>query len=387
MNGSNNDSNVEINIEISRPGTWHAFTSLVEERTNDWRKSAGQGPWYDIVHFDCHGVVRGGKPSLVFLSRSGTKALRKSAQDIAQCLADHSIRFVVLHACNSAEVDAPGTSNLARLLLESGLSAVVGMKYAFTSSAARIFVKTLYTTLFGSPEFDMNTAIGQARAALQSDTIRLSQTNTAVDLTDFIVPVLYCRDSTIMHSEAIHTTRELYGATKDRVADPSQAPPMEGMGDLVAPIGREQDVIELEWLLLRSVEHNVAVLSGCVGIGKTALVTFVGKWWTATGSIAKVHYWDLKKCSLPSHLNDLTPSLSSDAQTSPQCPDLLILDHIDTVLHQFSVFQDPISESGRSKLREWIYSKSGEQLRILLVSRSQEIASVFQNRSDMFLRV
>ena len=309
---------------------------------------------------------------MFFLSRSGTKALRKSAQEIAQCLTDHSVRFVVLHACNSAEVDAAATSNLARLLLESGLSAVIGMKYAFTSSAARVFAKPFYTTLFGSPGFDMNTAVGQARAALRSDTVRLSQKDSAVDLTDFIILVLYYPDSTIVRSEVIHNIRERYAAAKDRDADPLQTPPVEGIGGLVAPLGREQDVIALEWLLLRSVEHKVAALTGCAGIGKTALATFVGKSWTATRSIAKVHYWDLKKYSLPSHLNDLIPSLSSDAQASPRFPDLLILDHIDTVLHQFSVFQDPISESDRSKLRDWIHSESGEHLRILLVSRSQE---------------
>ena len=365
-NGSNDDSDVKIDIEISRPGTWHAFTSLLEKRTSDWNLSGGQGPWYNIVHFDCHRVVRDGKPGLLFLSRNGIKALRKSAQEIAKCLTDHFVRFVVLHACNSAEVNATGTSNLARLLLESGLSAVIGMKYAFNSSAARIFVKTLYSTLFASPRFDMTTVIGYARAALRSDTVRLSGTDTAVDLADFIIPVLYCRDTTIVRNEIIHSTRE------GRDVRSSETRPVEGIDGLVTPIGREQDVIELEWLLLRSAAHKVAALTGCVGVGKTSLAIFVGQWWTATGSVAKVHYWDLKRYSLPTCLDVLTPSLSSDAQASPRRPDLLILDHIDAVLHQSSVFQDLLSESDRSNLHEWIHSRSGEHLRILLVSRSQQ---------------
>lgn len=98
------------------------------------------------------------------------------------------------------------------------------------------------------------------------------------------------------------------------------------------------------------------MLTGCVGIGKTALATFAGKWWTAAESIAKVHCWDLKRHRLPSSLDDLVPTLSNNAQASPRCPDLLILDHIDAVMHRFGVFQDPLPESERSKLREWIHS-------------------------------
>ncbi len=363
---------VVVNIEISRPGTWLAFAKLVERRSRDWKELGGQGPWYDIVHFDCHGVVRNGKPNLLFLSQSGTKALRRSAQDIAKCLTDHSIRFVVLHACNTAEVDDAGTSNFARLLLDSGLSAIIGMKYAFTSSAARIFIKAFYTTLFASPELDFVTAIGKARTALRSDTVRLSRTATAVDLTDFIIPVLYYRDTTIVLNENIRESHGIDGAANSMVASPFKPRPVKDMGALVTPIGREQDVLELEWLLLRSVQHKVAALNGCVGIGKTALATFAGKWWTATESIAKVHYWDLKRKALPSCLDDLVPLLSDNDQPSPRCPDLLILDHVDAVMHNFSVFQDPLSDSERSKLRGWIHSKPGEHLRILLVSRSQE---------------
>ena len=85
----------------------------------------------------------------------------------------------------------------------------------------------------------MSTAIGQARTALRSDTVRLSRTGTAVDLTDFMIPILYCRDTTEVLNEVIDDTCKRCGAEKDEGVNPSITFSGENIGGLVVPIGRE----------------------------------------------------------------------------------------------------------------------------------------------------
>ena len=362
-------TDMPIDIEISRPGTWHAFVTLMEKRSREWHESGGEGAWYDLVHFDCHGLVKDGNPSLLFLSRNGKKALQKSAQDIARCLVNHLVHFAVLHACNSAEDNEAVTSNLTRLLVEAGLSAAIGMKYAFTSSAARIFLKEFYTSLFTDPLTDLGRAVGAARAKLRSDMKRLSRSLSVVELPDFVLPVLYYRDSTrVLSPSLVHSTEAVRSSETDA---PLRQPLIERVAGWAPPIGREQDLVELEWLLLRSEKQKVAHLSGSVGIGKTALAGFAGTWWSATGSIANVLTWDFKKQSLPSSLDDLMRPVSNHGRASLACPDLLILDHLDAIMHVSSVFQEPLSDSQKSELNTWIHAQDGRRVRILLISRSE----------------
>lgn len=42
-------------------------------------------------------------------------------------------------------------------------------------------------------------------------------------------------------------------------------------------LGREQDILKIEWLLLREGHPNIALITGHVWVGKTTLVQFLGE--------------------------------------------------------------------------------------------------------------
>ncbi|KAK3390036.1 hypothetical protein B0H63DRAFT_557069 [Podospora didyma] len=48
----------KFRLEVSRPGMWSAFNKHISSRTEVWHASGGDCPWFDVVHFDVHGVVR-----------------------------------------------------------------------------------------------------------------------------------------------------------------------------------------------------------------------------------------------------------------------------------------------------------------------------------------
>jgi hypothetical protein len=95
-------STVKVNVEIARPGTWDAFVDHIESRTRAWHAEGGKGAWFDVVHFDVHGVVRNGVASLLFLSSKGTHALKRPAEMIGALLKENHVRFAVLNSCDSA---------------------------------------------------------------------------------------------------------------------------------------------------------------------------------------------------------------------------------------------------------------------------------------------
>ena len=132
---------VPINLEMVRPGTWKAFETHITRKTEQWWQSGGRGPWFDVVHFDVHGIVFEGVGNVKFLSRSGKNTLLCSADQVAGVLNRCSISFVVLHACETAKKAPSVRSNFARTLVESGVESVIAMSFKLTGTAAEIFVR------------------------------------------------------------------------------------------------------------------------------------------------------------------------------------------------------------------------------------------------------
>jgi hypothetical protein len=62
-----------IDFEVARPGSWVALKEHLRLRTEKWHQDGGTGPWFDLVHFDVHGVLWNNEAHLVFPQAWGTK--------------------------------------------------------------------------------------------------------------------------------------------------------------------------------------------------------------------------------------------------------------------------------------------------------------------------
>lgn len=360
-----------MQVEVARPGTFTALEEHLERRTSAWQKTGGSGPWFDLVHFDCHGVIRDGKASLLFLSSSGKKALRRSGVVIGDLLQKYHVPTAVLHACESAKVGSHEESNLAQTLIRRGLKTVVAMAFKFTSSAAGVFTTAFYDQLLRDPTFNVQTAVKAARYALAEDRKRLGRFNVVVELPDFIIPALYVSiDTPSPGAISLDTFDEAKSAANE---EKSTMPPQESCVKQSQYFGREYDILQLEWALLRSPSTNIVLLTGEPGIGKTSLMHALIRCWVPSQLVLPdVFHWDFR---LPNPAR-ITKALQQARRYSDEEKDqtrvFIMLDNLEQVTHPLGFNFAHFGTELRKELRDALHDLLGSKYLIVMCSRSEE---------------
>lgn len=358
-----------VNLEIVRPGSWKAFKAYIGERTQRWWSSGGHGRWFDMVHFDVHGIVRDGSPWLMFLSASG-KTLLCSADLIAEVLIENFVPLVVLHSCESAKATLQRT-NLAKILVEHGVERVVAMAFKLTGTAAQIFVRSFYYHLLADRSRNELAALHAARSVLFKNPVRLGKLDQDVVLPDYFVPVIYAsadftRQYTSDHVFKTSSSIELLEAAEEfgkSFADPKLTQSV---------LGREQDILKMEWLLLRKGHPNIALITGPVGVGKTALAKFLGNWWMKTMLISSCKYWSMKEYDPAKALKYLRAWSASRPECSSRSPSLFIVDHMDAVTGTTQPSKWTLDESQKRHWVEIFQTYRSRRDLIILISRTSE---------------
>ncbi len=333
---------LRVNVELLRPGTFKALSEHLERKAG----------FYHIVHFDAHGglmsyaqFVAGAKQErLLFQARYGRgdmtpydgekaflflegesqgKADPVEAQELADLLTSQGIPICILNACQSgkqrrgpnqdeavgenlagdlagnlAEMEARETS-LGSRLMTSGVQMVVAMGYSVTVSAAALMMEKLYGELFserGIPE-----AIRLGRKALYNDKNRRVYFNQVVDLEDWLLPVVYANRAVDLRLRAFTPQEEeaYYDGEDARYRFTSS-----GCGATFGFVGRDLEILKIEKALLR---HNVLLLQGMGGTGKTTLLNYLRDWWQRTGFATDVFYfgYDEKAHTLQQILHEI----------------------------------------------------------------------------------
>ena len=310
---------LRVNVELLRPGTFEALSERLEEK--------GEG-FYHIVHFDAHGglmtheqylkylAVKGAKPNrYVYQARRGRRDIEPyageksflflegdqkgeaepvEAQELADLLVNQGIPVCVLNACQSGKQIGGLLPNgemretsLGSRLMAAGMQTVVAMGYSVTVSAAALMMEKLYAALVaekGVPE-----AIRLGRRELHEEKNRRVYFNQIVDLEDWLLPVVYANGGTAgevdlrleplsgrARAEALTARARRYRLEND------QAKPTYGF------VGRDLEILKIEKALLR---HNVLLLQGMGGTGKTTLLNYLREWWQTTGFAREVFYF------------------------------------------------------------------------------------------------
>jgi hypothetical protein len=120
------------------------------------------GPPVDIIHFYGHGRYKDGQGALLFDAPDGGETWQYADQ-LAALLG--GARLIVLHACQSAMIGAPGLlTGVAPALSAAGVPAVVAMQLTVRVEAATRFAGVVYRSLARGDSIQQ--AVGQARQAL-----------------------------------------------------------------------------------------------------------------------------------------------------------------------------------------------------------------------------
>jgi hypothetical protein len=230
------------------------------------------------------------------------------AQDIAQMLHANGVEHAFFGSCRSAkEMDtAPG---LARLLVSEGLSAAAGMAYNTLDYGVGAFFTGFFRAYIGCG-MDFGQAISWGRRTMAEVPNRATPTGEFKELHDCFVPVLYMRNDLAMDWTLGEVDLPKFQADIERRRSRNYVPyPLSG---------RDYEVLELETQLL--MQHNVAVVQGELGVGKTWLIEACRQWWKRTGlfcvSVAFTAQDELR--SIEAAICDglgLQPGLSGEALT------------------------------------------------------------------------
>ena len=373
----------EIDFEVARPGSWRALKELLQMRTEQWRQKGGSGAWFDLVHFDVHGALWNGEAHLVFSTTSGQQALWKEALKIGRLMKRHDISRVLLNSCNSAHATSNHLSNLARTLVESGVRTVVAMRFKFTSSAASLFNMAFYCRLFQIPSPpDLLSALMAARGALWRFPKRTGRLNQTVEIPDYIVPVLYV--GTEQASVCLpwrHFCGEPYKVLsniENVVSSDLATQVAKKWVSLPSSIhyGRQQEIVELEWLLLRSHRSNVVLMNGMVGSGKTLLTNLLASWWKQTALIQSFQSLCARSTNFEQIISALRRLQNERLSLRSDHRRLLVIDHLDVATIGFRNDKDDVSsiwaDGKKSAFVSLIQSFVGEPDFVILVARQWE---------------
>lgn len=400
-----------VQIEILRPGTYEALVNHLE----DVRAQYGSGH-YHVIHLDVHGALltcaqlqQGreadrlmlqtryarddiapyeGHRAFIFLEGAEEgQADPVEAGELAGLLSTHQVPITVLNACQSGRRVGATETSLGSRLMQAGVPMVLAMGYSITASAAELMMNTLYHRLFaGRP---LAVATRRVRMELYNCKERQVYFDQTVDLEDWLLPVVYQNQEQCL--EVRDFTPEEGAAYYERQARRYREPQTS-----YGFVGRDIDVLQIERRLLGQTAgagHNLLLLRGMGGVGKSTLLHHLGAWWRIAGFVERVFFFGYdewawtrqqimariakKLLSEDEYARSFQP-LSSEAQQAMLIQRmraqryLLILDNLESITGAHLAIRNILPRTERAALRSFLSDLVGGQTLVLLASRDDE---------------
>jgi tetratricopeptide (TPR) repeat protein len=271
-------------------------------------------------------------------------------------------------------------TSLGSRLMTAGMQMVVAMGYSVTVSAARLMMEQIYQNLFAGKE--ITEAIRLGRRELFNNKTRKAYFNTNIDLEDWLLPVVYSNRQVNLGLRKF--TPEEEEKYFEQIGNLYQyTPPEYGF------IGRDLEILKIEKALFR---HNILLLQGMGGTGKTTLLNYLRSWWQTTNFAPEIFYfgYDEKAWTLTQILFDIGKQLYKKFEfASFQAMNLtaqmqkllaklrseshiLILDNLESVTGQALAIQNTLPEPEQKQLRDFLTRLGEGKTRVILGSRSDE---------------
>ena len=210
-----------------------------------------------------------------------SRGTRFDARKIGKLLAGHRVSMVIMNACDSAQASQGATANLAAALLQQGIPYVLGMTKKLLTVTAKPLLQYFYQNYIAA-RMDPHTALYKTRRRLHTIRTRQTPLLVEVELSDYLLPVLYEQDfSTLISFVIPDSTPVSVGQARTRTHQPGTKATIQK-----AMVGRDFDLLRVESAL--ALQSNIIELSGPLGCGKSHLVQAASQWWKETGFIHDV---------------------------------------------------------------------------------------------------
>ena len=215
----------------------HAIASEIREKLRRYQPH--------IVHFIGHGAFKDDKAYLVIEDDDRRFRLINDRTFREFFTGSDSTKLVVLNACQSAASSSTQPMvGLAPNLVRRGLPAVVAMQYSIYDDTAIKFSREFYRAL--AVGFPVDTAISEARRGIYID--------CGADTRDWGTPVLFMRSP---DGVLLKLTKPIARSLR-----------LESIPGSSNFIGRKRELDEYQ---RRLDSHNIVIVGGSAGVGKTML--------------------------------------------------------------------------------------------------------------------
>jgi tetratricopeptide (TPR) repeat protein len=310
------------------------------------------------------------------------------ATELANLLTGKRIPVCILNACQSGkqlgsqaeQAEDYRETSLGSRLMAAGMQMVVAMGYSVTVTAAEVLIKDLYQALFGGKAIEE--AIRLGRLELFNRKERRAYFNQFIELEDWLLPVVYSNQPVNFRlREFLPQEEELYF---ESLAQEFRFNPPE-----YSFVGRDLDILRIEKGLYR---HNVLLLQGMGGTGKTTLLNFLREWWQKTHFADYIFYfgYDERAWTLDQILFEIGSrvydrfemgrfqAMNGLAQMQKlvtwlrSANGVLILDNLESVTGEPLAIPNTLNSTEQEKLRDFLSRLVGGKTRVLLGSRSEE---------------
>jgi tetratricopeptide (TPR) repeat protein len=410
------NSQLPVKIDLLRPATFEALSKHLEE------KGAGH---YHMIHFDCHGallpyatcerVMLGGN-GLTFKQRYGRNPLAPyqgvkafvvlesdvdgeedlvEATELTALLTGKRIPVCMLNACQSGKQlgseaaadqgeDYRETS-LGSRLMAAGMQMVVAMGYSVTVTAATVMMKAVYEQIFNKKLLEDAVRLGRRELFNQKE--RQAYYDYQIPLEDWLLPVVY-------GSQQVNLNLRGFTPQEEEVYFESLGQAFQFTQPEYEFVGRDLDILRIEKALAR---HNMLLLQGMGGTGKTTLLNFLREWWEKThfadgekGEQIFYFGYDERAWTLEQILFELGQRLydrfemgrfqaMSQAAQVPKLVALLrgaghvlILDNLESVTGEPLAIPNTLPQAEQVKLRDFLKKLAGGKTRVIFGSRCGE---------------
>ena len=400
-----------INPYILRPGTYEALIRHLDER---------EAGYYHIVHFDLHGSLldyaaykqlqealenaqtqfsaylgsfglkrlseekfKHGKKAFIFFESSAKGvATPVVAEQLADVLENKQIPICILNACQTAKQSGSHETSLGRVLIQKGMQLVLAMRYSVSVSAAKLMMKTLYQQLYEKKS--VVEALARSRKELYRQKGREAAYNYAIELEDWLLPVVYQNGNAVLNPRGFTLEEEEQYFINGQIPEEVQQELTYGF------FGRDLDILKIEKNIV--VRSNILLLQGMGGAGKTALLKYLASWWLRTGFVQKVFYfgYDLKAHTLNDIIYTIARTLYSNAEYSAFTAKLpavqennivktlkahrfaVMLDNTESIIGEDLAIPHTLPEEEKKALKRFLSQLKGGQSQVIIGSRSSE---------------
>lgn len=283
-----NGGRLNFHVEVARPGTFPSFKEHLR------RAKQTHGPrYFQIVHFDLHGMVRtfnDTKVGFLCFSRERSGKTRPIlASTVASVLREYEIPFVILNACDSARANSGDDANVASVFQrQGGVRNVLAMSFKISSAAVELFFTSFYQSLLVD-RLTFGASSRTARQTLRANMLRPARFGVQRELLDAFVPVLYGPGDDCV---PVEDSPQQMSCSENGTPFPSAPTTTGAVSPLLAlkPVGRDFDILRLEKLLC---ESQIVYLHGPSGGGKTSLLQYASVLWQQTRFVDAVVTIDL----------------------------------------------------------------------------------------------